>query len=221
VNNRLAVIVTAKSGAAIQNLTLTYHVQVWDLEGALPVGAPIDVDEEAQFGLSRNQKLLALTTASSLSDPREVKIIEIETGKLVPTGIKGTFDSFVSSPHGLWVVFGRPKGVLNIDTQKSIGLEYDNPGSTHQFAFSPDGLLVASDGRVWSLVDGEQIGFDAHHGSWIQGLAFSSDGRLIATAGADRILRIRDIANVPVPDVTIRTGYAISDAAFSPDSQRI
>ncbi|MBL9126192.1 MAG: hypothetical protein JNL97_01035, partial [Verrucomicrobiales bacterium] len=77
-------------------------------------------------------------------------------------------------------------------------------GRCAAWAFSPDGarLAISPDHRADStdvlvldtatgVVEGSLIG----NGSWVPALAFSPDGRNLATAGADQLIRIWDVAS--------------------------
>lgn len=68
-------------------------------------------------------------------------------------------------------------------------------------AVSPKGDLVAwSHGdattNIWlaSIDTGKPLGELKGHTEWVEGLAFSSDGELLASAGADRIIRVWNVA---------------------------
>ena len=69
--------------------------------------------------------------------------------------------------------------------------------------FSPDGsTLIAADGdvastgmiRVWKMPDGEPIASWAAHDDSILSIDVSRDGKLLATAGADRLAKVWDLS---------------------------
>ncbi|NEO23401.1 MAG: WD40 repeat domain-containing protein, partial [Moorea sp. SIO4A5] len=57
-----------------------------------------------------------------------------------------------------------------------------------------NGTILASasrDGvRLWNLNTGKQIAWLTGHQDWVQSLAFSRDGRFLATGGFDRTIKI-------------------------------
>ncbi len=84
--------------------------------------------------------------------------------------------------------------VFEATTGKLVSrLEHQAPVKT--ITFSPDGLSVATDGGVFETASGrEVIHFVSREGVSVQAVAFSSDGRLVATGSSDGTVRILESA---------------------------
>src|SRR5262249_38218055 len=78
------------------------------------------------------------------------------------------------------------------------GFGTDGPGST--LALSPDGALLAqADGtgvRVWDLEVNKELGRLAGHQGAVTALAFSPDGRRLATGSSDTTVLVWDVATM-------------------------
>lgn len=92
-------------------------------------------------------------------------------------------------------------------------------------AFSPDGALLAvaarRELRLLEASSWEALGtLDGHSGS-IYALAFSANGRYLASGASDRTLRVWDVqTHAPIAVMTGHTDEILA-AAFSPDGTRI
>jgi WD40 repeat protein/tetratricopeptide (TPR) repeat protein len=91
-------------------------------------------------------------------------------------------------------------------------------------AWSPDSNTVATAGntvRLWNALTGAQVGQALVHPAAVMAIAFSPDGRLLATGADDKSLRIWDVAAgklvgqpIPQPDI-------VNAVAFSQDGRRL
>jgi WD40 repeat protein len=100
-------------------------------------------------------------------------------------------------------------------------------------AFSPDNKLLATSctegkavkptgfAKLWDLGTGKEKGALKGHTSYLTALAFSLDGKLLASASADKTVKLWDVA--AVKELATLKGHtgAVNAVAFSPDGQML
>jgi WD40 repeat protein len=99
-------------------------------------------------------------------------------------------------------------------------------GSVTVVAFSPDGITLAAGGgtagteiKLWDYRSGKELNPLTGHTNWINGLAFSPDGRILASGSTDKLIWLWNMTNGhQIRVLTGHTGY-IESVAFSPDGQ--
>jgi WD40 repeat protein len=132
---------------------------------------------------------------------------------------------------------GQTKGSLSListNTGRDLRVFDGSFGAVFAVALSPDRKLVATGGRTGKPVEngpkgGEVILWDVAtkrerttlfgHTSWVTSVAFSPDGKLLATGGLDRMVKVWDVPSgketVSLPHQTDEIGRVI----FSSDGQ--
>ncbi len=152
--------------------------------------------------------VLLIWLPGSLSTQNATSIAFSPDGTVLAVGYK---DNFVK----LWdVASGRESRTL----EHSSGIRC--------VAFSPNGTILASGSwsvavgtvKLWDVTTGREIRTLTGHYGAVYSIIFSPDGKMMASGGEDKIVRIWDVANWRELRMfsTSETGYVLS-MAFSPD----
>jgi WD40 repeat protein len=104
----------------------------------------------------------------------------------------------------------------------------------YSVAFSPDGRLLASGScskfnsngaciqgeiKLWDVATGREVRTLSGHTGWVNSVAFSPDGRLLASGSGDWMIKLWDVATGR--EVRTLSGHAgsVNSVAFSPDGR--
>ena len=106
-------------------------------------------------------------------------------------------------------------------------LSSDRPRRVHSLAFSPDGDTLAAAYNegvkvvLWNVATGEQRAtFDGHRDQFLH-VAFSSDGKTLASGGAGSDIRIWDVETARTKAALLVQHGLITALRFSPDGQTL
>jgi WD40 repeat protein len=181
---------------------------------------------------------------ASGSHDATIKLWEVATGSLVRTlsGHTGDVRSVAFSPDGRLLASGScgrwesgidcVQGEIKLWDVATGSLVRTLSGHTdwvRSVAFSPDGRLLASGScgkfenniycvqgeiKLWDVATGSLVRTLSGHTSWVNSVAFSPDGRLLASGSGE--IKLWDVATGR--EVRTLTSFA-SSVAFSPDGR--
>ena len=166
-------------------------------------------------------------TIATTGDDRTVRTWDAETGRLTTTltGHDGEVVTVLFTPDGRLISCSR-KGTVILWNRSGSAIDRSVSianGLIQSLAISPDGTLLAIAGAdivVWDLAAWNQrIRIDAGVGR-VNGIAFSHDGRNLATA-CWLAVQVRDTQNLEAPGITRSAAHVMESVAFSPDDRTL
>lgn len=170
------------------------------------------------------------------SDFRHVKVWDVSTGRQILALENSGIVAF--SPDGRRIAstgHDSKVRVWDASTGREILVFTGHTSRADCIAFSRDGRRIASAGpdsltsprtrastlRVWDASTGQELLMLKGHIDGLAWVAFSPDGRRIASAGRDSTLRLWDASTGRETVVLKGHRFGLSDGAFSPDGRRL
>jgi WD40 repeat protein/serine/threonine protein kinase/tetratricopeptide (TPR) repeat protein len=145
--------------------------------------------------------------------------------------LPGSVDDLEFSPDGKMILTGLATGQVHLwdaPTFTTLGKPIPHPGAVGRMRFSPDGksiLVSGEDGtaRLWDLATRTRrlppLSHD-DHGGWMSGLAFSPDGKIIATgSSSDKTARLWHAATGQPIGPPLRHEAGVGAVTFSADGR--
>jgi len=157
--------------------------------------------------------LVAATPAAAASPDPVTALAYHPKGAMLAAGLKGEvrlFDPAGAETGRLGGLTGRVTALAFDSAGKSLAVVAGEAGKSGVV-----GLYSVGDGKV-----GEPVTFPAHRDS-VYALAFSPDGRLLATAGYDRVIHLWAVPAAGAKPVRTLTDHSdtVYSLAFSPDGK--
>ncbi|KAF9887949.1 hypothetical protein FE257_009471 [Aspergillus nanangensis] len=181
-------------------------------------------DSEELFVYPRHATLAPNQNSIAVSVQRTLKVCNAETGRQL-WKIHG-HDNIISTEYSSdsqRIIIAFPDGIVSVFDSASGNAELrvnTGTGNSHwrRAVFSPDGKKFATNSndtlRVWDAETGTELTALIGHYSAIKSLAYSPDGKTIATGGSDGTVRIWDVSETAGRNV-IKSGGAGDDVSAS------
>jgi WD40 repeat protein len=157
----------SKNGKRLVSGSFDNTTRVWDLEKGIEVRKWTHAQGVRHLTLSPDGKRAVTTSMDNM-----VKVWDVDTGKELHT---------LKHPGMIWHVAISPDG-RNVYTGGGGGLWNNGP----QIQPNATNSLI----RVWDLNTGKELRQLTGHGSYVMGLEFSANGRLLASCGYDGTVRL-------------------------------
>jgi WD40 repeat protein/serine/threonine protein kinase len=226
-----------------------HTVKVWDAQAIQkPLIHQGEATSFASMAFSPDGKRLASGSTGPSSDgPGEAKVWDAQTGQELLTlkGHTGRVSSVAFSPDGKYLASGSGVVVFNLypprpgetkvwDAQTGQEL-LTLKGGAYSVAFSPDGKRVATgsgghdkqgkplpaDVKVWDARTGQEMLTLKGHTYDVLSVAFSPDGKRLASASEDKTVKVWDAQTGQVLHTCKGHTRRVRSVAFSPDGKHL
>ena len=192
--------VAVHSGGALVALGFNANVELLDLKTGKRQGLLSSFEGEPNAVVfSSDGRLVAASSKTGLVKVWDVDS-QIEIAQL-SSGKRQAFALAFSPDSKRLASFQRPSlvNVWNL-ADRSVELELHTNGDVNSLAFSPDGQLLtaavvqSNESMIWEIPSGNRFATLRGHVQGVAAVAFSPDGRTLATGSHDRLVKLWNLA---------------------------
>ena len=207
------------SGSKVRDLTSSPLAKLTNSVGNLgAMGNPAQIMKNAgKSGMPANMP--QMPNMADLSDMMTNMMGAMSAGTM-----GRTVTSLAFSPDGRTLAVGGVESKSNFDAAALMGTGQNKSKNKKQPAPDPEDFMknmkVEATGQVvlWDVASGSEVGALKGHGKGVTQVAFSRDGRLLASGGTDNTIKIWDVA--ARHELRTLSGHSanVDSIDFSPDS---
>jgi len=211
-------------------------IKFWDIKAAIEISQLKGLAEETSFiGFSPDGKTLVIPSDHAISLWATTNWQRITT--IIDEGTD-SFGKVVFSPDSKFFAVSSEKTIelWDVKTVKKVKSFTGHSSMITSIAFSPDGKLIASADtglsgdiggvnagsiKIWDVKSGQELKTLKGHKWSVDSVAFSPNGKIIASCGFDNAIRLWDVATGNELKVLLGHEMYVASVKFSSDGKTL
>ncbi len=210
-------------------------IKLWNVETGDPITSVSHIYGVNSVAFSPDGKILA-----SGSNDKTIRLWNVKTGQLIKSleGHVFSVRSVAFSPNGKTLVSASWDNTIklwNVETGDQIRTINDYANGINSVVFSPNGKTLASGNiyeirkgsnygasiKLWDVETGQQLKSLEGHNSSVNSVAFSPDGKLLASASVDKTIKLWNVETGEQVKSLEGNADSVLSVAFSPNGKML